>query len=138
MACECLGGRRIVDTLLLVAPALSPTYNLTRALGAVKRCFALVSPKDRWLLGAGTRVFGTIDRRFGAAAGQVGFQLPANLDKIGRDSYSRVQEVHWSATLAREGPSGGHIGWMSERFLAKHLLPILSGRPLIETTPVGG
>jgi len=136
MACEHLRGRRLIDTLLLAAPALSPTYNLAPALGAVERCYALISPKDRWLLGTGTTIFGTIDRCCAPAAGMMGFRIPRESSRRDRESYSRIQEVHWTPELKRDGPSGGHIGWMSERFMRKHLLPLLSGKPLVEARPV--
>ena len=53
-----------VEAAVLLAPALSPGYDLTRALRAVRREMVVFwSPMDVFVLGLGTRIFGTIDRR---------------------------------------------------------------------------
>jgi hypothetical protein len=134
-ACEALRNRPIVDTLVLACPALSPEYNLGPALRAVQRCYALVSPKDRWILGLGTCVFGTTDRRFGRAAGMVGFRIPQGLSAEDRAAYARLFEIHWEPWFRAEGHSGGHTAWPAVPFLRKHLLPMLHGRPLLPVRP---
>lgn len=130
-ACEFLNGRGGVTTLLLACPALSPTYDLRPALRSVQRCYALVSPHDRWVLGVGTRVFGTMDRCFCSAAGQVGFRLPVGLSGADRSSYNRFWEVPWTPSLGDDGHHGGHTGSARVSFLRRHLLPILRGKPLL-------
>ena len=77
------------------------------------------------LLGVGTRLFGTIDRRRTRAAGMVGFRIPADASRSDRAAYERFAQVSWSPALKRFGVSGGHIGWLSEVFLAEVLLPML-------------
>ena len=63
---------------MLLAPALSPGYDLTAALRAVRREIVVFwSPLDLIVLGAGTRLFGTIDRVKTVGAGLVGFRVPA-------------------------------------------------------------
>ncbi len=65
-----------VARAILLAPALSPGYDLTRALQAVKSELVVFwSPLDVFVLGAGTRVFGTADRVRTASAGLVGFRI---------------------------------------------------------------
>lgn len=130
-ACERLCGQAKVGTLALVCPALSPEYNLGPALRSVDRCYALVSARDRWLLGAGTRLFGTTDRYFGPAAGQVGFRRPPSLAADDAAAYERLHEIRWSPALLDDGHSGGHTGWARVKFLRKHLLPIICGEPLL-------
>ncbi len=130
-ACERLGGRAKIATLVLVCPALSPEYNLGSALRSVDRCYALVSARDRWLLGVGTTVFGTTDRRYGSAAGRVGFGRPASLSDDDARAYNRLREIRWSPALIEDGNSGGHTGWARVSFLRKHLTPILRGEPLL-------
>ncbi len=122
-ACEHLCGRRLLETLVLACPAVSPEYNLAPALRAVKRCYALVSPYDRFILGAGTSVFGTTDRRFTPAGGCVGFRRPKDLSTEEVTSYARLRETTWSPALRKVGHPGGHTGWVSVRFLSHHLLP---------------
>lgn len=134
-ALEALKGRKIVETLILGCPALSPTYPLARALRCVTRAYALVSDRDRYLLGLGTRMFGTTDRRYCSAAGRVGFRLPPQATADDVQAYDRLREIHWSPELVADGHYGGHTGWLNERFLRNHLVPMLHGNPLMPTRP---
>lgn len=132
-ACESLRGRQVVDTAILACPALSPGYNLAPALRAVRRCYALVSHCDRWILGAGTRLFGTMDRCFGASGGLRGFRIPPELAPADSALYDRLREIRWTPALRRDGHHGGHTGWPMPRFLRRHLLPLIQGTPLLPT-----
>ncbi len=136
-ACEHLRGRPVVETMILACPAVSPAYNLAPALRAVQRCYALVSHRDRWILGTGTRIFGTVDRKFGSAAGRVGFLLPPDLSAEDRALYQRLGEIRWSSDLRAEGHHGGHTGWPMPRFLQRHLVPMLLGQPLLPVNQIG-
>lgn len=130
-ACEQLDGRPLIDTLILAGPALAPDYNLGRALRAVKRCYALVSHRDTWILGVGTRLFGTIDRFHGDAAGQVGFKIPAGLSPEDSQAYGRLREIPWLPALGGLGHHGGHTSWASVAFLRRHLPTMLEGSPAL-------
>ncbi len=130
-ALEALRGRRIIETLVMACPALSPEYNLGPALRTVVRGYALISRRDTGILGLGTRIFGTTDRRFVGAAGLRGFQRPAWLSLEDREAYERFREIQWEPSLKAEGHTGGHTGWIAERMLRHHLLPILRGEPLL-------
>lgn len=132
-ALESLRGRVPVDTLLLVGPGLSPTYYLAPALQSVQRCYALISAKDTFILGMGTRVFGTTDRRYVAAAGCTGFRVPLGLDAAGRAAYDRLAEIHWTPEFTQWDHYGGHTGWTAVPFLRAHLMPLLRGRPTLPT-----
>ena len=134
-ALEALRGRRIVETLIMPGPALSPEYNLGPALGAVQRAYALVSERDAGILGVGTRMFGTTDRRFTRAAGMVGFRRPTGLSAEDAEAYQHLGEIRWTPVLAEDGHLGGHTGWADVRLLRRHLLPLLRGEPLL---PVHG
>lgn len=136
-ALESLKGRPLIDTLILGCPAISPEYDLSKALSTVRRAYSLVSALDRFLLGIGTRIFGTTDRQFCAAAGQTGFRMPPNETPATMTNYEKLLEIHWHSSLQIDGHYGGHTGWLNERFLKKHLLPMLRGQPLIATTPIG-
>lgn len=136
-ACEALRGRGRIETLVLPCPALSPTYNLGPALRSVKRCYALVSSRDTVLLGLGTRIFGTTDRVFTAAAGQVGFQMPDGIDEEDARAYQRLREIRWSPQLREVRHNGGHIGWSALPFLREHLPEILRGNPRLPTYAIG-
>ena len=130
-ALEALRGREIVETFVMLGPALSPEYNLGPALGAVRRAYALISERDVGILGLGTQVFGTTDRRFTRAAGLTGFRLPANLSTQDAEAYRRLGEIRWTPVLKEDGHLGGHTGWASGRLLCRHLLPLLHGEPLL-------
>lgn len=132
-ACERLRGRPIVETLILACPALSPGYNLGPALHAVKRCYALVSSRDWLMLGLGTRIFGTTDRRFTSAAGLVGFRLPADASPEDLQAYSRLCQIEWSPSLINDANYGGHAGWIDVSFLRRHLPALLRGQPHLAT-----
>jgi len=137
-ACEQLRGRPFVETMVLACPALSRKYNLGPALRAVRRCIALISRRDRFLLGAGTRLFGTVDRRFEPAAGLRGFALPDAVPPEDRAAYARLREIWWDPSLHVLGHHGGHTGWGRVSFLRKHLLAMLDGAPHLPTHPVFG
>src|SRR5271157_2154484 len=63
-----------VERAIFLAPALSPGYDLTTALRAVRSEMVVFwSPLDLFISGAGTRVFGTADRVWTASAGFAGF-----------------------------------------------------------------
>lgn len=116
-----------VERAILLAPALSPRYDLTRALRAVRReMVVFTSPLDVIILGAGTRVFGTIDRVRSAGAGLVGFEVPgpgASGDRA--DAYAKLRQVRWRPSMVGAGHLGGHFGTDSPRFLRRHVLPML-------------
>src|SRR5439155_5076711 len=77
-----------VEAAVLISPALSPTYDLTRALRAVRREMVVFwSPLDVIVLGVGTRIFGTIDRIKTVSAGMVGFRPPAAGEEDRRAQY---------------------------------------------------
>ena len=135
-ALEQLRGRRLVETLAMGCPALSPQYNLGPALQAVTRAYALVSHRDRGILGLGTRIFGTTDRKFGPAAGAVSFRIPPDASEEDIRAYARLREIRWSPGLKETGHHGGHTGWVSSPFLQQHLLPILRGKPLLSVHEV--
>ena len=128
-ACEQLGSRVKIETLVLACSALSPTYNLGPALRSVERCYALVSERDHVILGFGTRVFGTMDRQYVSAAGRMRFSRPRSLSPQDVGAYDRLREIRWTPNLRAAGNAGGHSGFASVPFLREHMLAILRGEP---------
>ncbi len=117
-----------VERVILLAPALSPRYDLTRALRAVRAELVVFwSPLDVFILGLGTLVFGTIDRARTAGAGLVGFAAPAEGDRSGARNcaYSKVRQIRWRPAMITTGYLGGHFGPDSPLFLKKYVLPLL-------------
>ena len=67
-----------VESVVLLAAAVSPGHDLSRALRAVAREMVVFwSPLDLIVLGAGTWLFGTADRVRTRGAGLVGFRRPS-------------------------------------------------------------
>jgi pimeloyl-ACP methyl ester carboxylesterase len=117
-----------VERVVLLAPALSPGYDLTRALGRVRRDIVVFwSPLDVFVLGLGTLVFGTIDRVKSVSAGLVGFRQPAadQADPQSSARYARLRQVRWRMAMAATGHFGGHVGPDSPVFLKKYVVPLL-------------
>ncbi len=127
LALEALPEGETVDLAILLAPALSPTYDLTEALGKTRHGIAnFYSRYDVGFLGLGTTVFGSIDRDMGASAGAVGFRVPPGLSEEGRRLYAdRLRQIAWNERLRRAGAYGGHFGWASKRFAREYLAPLI-------------
>lgn len=128
-------GGPVVDRAVLLAPALSPGYDLAPALGNVRRDLVVFwSPLDVFILGAGTRIFGTSDRVFCSGAGRVGFLRPqAGADAPARLAlYKKLRQIRWSARMSSTGYLGGHLGTDSPRFLKKYVAPLLRVEPAAE------
>ncbi len=129
--------RPIINKLILLCPALSPTYNLAPALTVVDKCYAFVSRKDSGILGLGTSIFGTTDRKKCPAAGMVGFQIPNDASAEDRKAYTRLVEIRWTPALKSVGHAGGHTGWANPKFLKKHVVPLIVDGPTLPTFAVG-
>lgn len=136
LALEALPAGRQIDMAILLAPALSPKYDLSRALRRVRAGIcSFYSEQDVSFLKVGTTLFGPIDRAFGFSAGAVGFEIPLGLKKEDRQLYfDRLRQVSWNERLQRHGASGTHLGWTSRRFAREYLAPLIqrneAGRPL--------
>jgi Serine aminopeptidase, S33 len=117
-----------VERVILLAPALSPGYDLARALRAVHREMVVFwSPLDVLILGAGTRLFGTVDRVKSVSSGLVSFQVPSadDSDPASNQGYAKLRQVRWRPRMAATGYFGGHLGPDSPLFLRKYVVPLL-------------
>jgi len=129
-AAEKLGRRARIDVLVLAASALSPGYPLAGALRHVRTCYALTSRRDVALLGVGTTIFGTIDRKHGPSAGLGGFRnahAPADA--------GRFVTIPWERDMCALDHTGHHTGAASVPFIRERIIPLLrvastSQRPL--------
>lgn len=112
-----------VRTLLLLASALSPGYDLTAALRHVDgHAISLYSVHDDVVLGAGTEVFGTIDRIKSPAAGYVGFHAPATGLT---PAYQKLIQIPYDPAWANLNNPGDHIGPTDRVFSRAVLAPLL-------------
>jgi hypothetical protein len=117
-----------IERVVLLAPALSPGYDLTGALRAVRNDLVVFwSPCDVFILGLGTTLLGTIDRVRCRSAGLVGFRAPTSC-QAGEDhasAYTKLRQVRWEPRMAKLGNFGGHLGPDSPFFLNSYVAPLL-------------
>jgi pimeloyl-ACP methyl ester carboxylesterase len=112
-----------IDSLLLLSPALSPQYDLSKALRHVRgKVYAFYSPYDVAILGIGTHMFGTIDGVKTDAAGKTGFAKPAGADDA---QYAKLVQVPYDSSWVRVGNIGDHIGTLSRPFARRVVAPLL-------------
>ena len=108
-----------VQTLVMLASALSPRYDLTTALKHVRgKAYLYYSNGDTLVLGAGTKLFGTVDGVNSEAAGLVGFSRPKVADA---KQYEKLVQVPYDKGWLAYHDTGDHIGCMSRSF-ARHVL----------------
>lgn len=115
-----------VSSVILLAAALSPDYDLRPALRRTQfGIFNYYSERDRVFLDAGTRVAGTIDRSFTSSAGSVGFRRPAGLEAGDRVLYDKLQQIAWKPEMSWCGNLGDHFGWTNPGFVRRYLAPLV-------------
>lgn len=118
----------MVEAVVLMAPALSPGYDLSRALRRVRtRMYVFSSPHDRLLLDWGTRLVCTMDGQQCRAAGLYGFVMPPGAD---RRQYAKLDpQPYRREWLLRYGNFGGHLCTLRPQFARRYIAPLmLSGR----------
>lgn len=127
LALEALPEGEQVEQVLLLAPAISPDYDLSVALRHTRYgVINFYSHKDVGLLKIGTTVFGSVDRKHGESAGAVGFVSPLGLGKADRYQYAtKLRQVRWTSLLKRYGANGSHLGWTTRKFAASYLAPLI-------------
>ncbi|MBN2560058.1 MAG: hypothetical protein JXQ75_03915 [Phycisphaerae bacterium] len=127
MATEALPRDVELTSVILLAPAVSPTYDLRRALRRTQYgIFNFYSEHDRGYLVLGTSLFGTVDRRYGPSAGAVGFERPKLDDPEVDALYAKLHQVRWRPEMRADGHGGGHTGWTDRRFVRRHLAPLVN------------
>lgn len=118
----------MLERIVLLSAAVSPSYDLRRALQATRaEIVSFHSPYDQFILNLGTRQFGTIDRVYGPSAGLYGFRLPdpAELSEADRALLRRVVQIPWSARMLLEMHNGLHTGTSLPGFLSAEVAPWL-------------
>lgn len=124
-AAEQLPPDVMVDNIVLVQVSLSRDYDLTRAASKVRgRIVNLYAPLELVMLGLGTTIFGTMDRKHGFSAGKDGFEL----EKAIPDPALRhkLEQQSWSTKALWSGHLGTHLSlygkqWNKE-YVAMYLL----------------
>lgn len=112
-----------IDTLVMLSPAMSPTYDLTKALSRVRRsAYVFTSPHDWIYLGLGTRLVGLMDGVKGIGAGLVGFQRPPGGDPA---QYAKLVLFKHQLAWVRYGNFGHHTGALTTFFGRNVVSPLL-------------
>jgi len=112
-----------VDAAFLLAPALSPDYDLSAALRHIRKTmYVFYSQNDYLVLGAGCRLCGTMDGEFTDAAGFVGFVTPKTAEAV---QYLKLKQIPYNPAWGWLGNFGDHIGPMSRPFAAKIIAPLV-------------
>jgi pimeloyl-ACP methyl ester carboxylesterase len=114
----------MVDAVFLMAPALSPGYDLSAALRHVRgHMYVFYSKYDYLVLGAGCTLCGTIDGELTDAAGYVGFVPPKSADP---GQYKKLDQIPYDPAWLPLGNFGDHVGAMARRFVAKIIAPLVT------------
>lgn len=122
-ALEKLPADVMVDGVLLLSPALSRDYDLTAALKHVRgKMYVFSSNADLFVLGLGTSVFGTIDRKKGDSAGRSGFVCPVGADP---KQYEKLVARPYEKAWVQFDNIGDHVGVMSRKFSRYVLTPLI-------------
>ncbi len=113
-----------VERIILLAPALAPSYDLRPALRCSRRGVdSFHSPYDM-IGGVVLAVMGNADGQFLASAGCVGF-TPAH-DEDGDDAlYANLRQHAWDWEMSKTGYFGGHFGCTRSGFLREYVVPLL-------------
>jgi pimeloyl-ACP methyl ester carboxylesterase len=122
--------------VVLVQPALSPDYNLTTALRHLDgQLYHFYSPQDWVILGAGTEVWGTMDRANVESSGKVGFDAERAVpDPALR---ARLVQRRWEPEMRRSGHFGGHIPILGYEWNRTYVAPLLAPAPTSATASAG-
>jgi pimeloyl-ACP methyl ester carboxylesterase len=125
MALEDLPPDVQVDEVVLLAPAVSRTYDLTRALRHVRgHADVFYSQNDTLVLEIGTFLFGTVDGVHGEAAGHGGFVRPP---RGSSEAYAKLVVHPYSTDRRLYGDDGGHEGMLRPAVAAEVVAPLLPG-----------
>ncbi len=122
-ACRRLHRRGMIRKVVLLAGTLSPRYKLGHLAGKTSGIHSFSSPVDL-INGLGPLLFGSNDRRWGAASGMLGFRDPPEF----------VAQYAWRPSDMTLGYFGDHFTIVSPRFIAKRIAPLFDDLPATRTT----
>jgi pimeloyl-ACP methyl ester carboxylesterase len=118
-----------VERVVLLSSAVSPDYDLMPALRAVRiELVSFWSPKDKFILGLGTSIFGTADGVMGESAGLIGFRMPEQGCAADLAQYRKLRQVEWDESMRKTYNYGTHIGTSMPLFMRDYVAPLVGGR----------
>lgn len=124
----------IVTGAILLAPAISPAFDIESALRRTTcGIWNFRSWGDLPILATGSLFIGNVDGRRSLAAGVRGFASHIPRPKSPKDdathpSAPQLHEVPWAPAMLPDANFGGHFGCVNRRFIRRRVAPILVGR----------
>jgi pimeloyl-ACP methyl ester carboxylesterase len=130
MALEELPPNRKITGAVLLAPALSPDYDLRLALSRTESgIHNFYSPYDVPIMMVLSTAFGTMEGRHTIGAGGVGFKTPADLTGEDRKRYEEMLVQHaYTFDMAAEGHLSDHFGWTKSGFIRRWVAPLVTSQ----------
>ncbi len=134
---EALPNGREIKRAVMIAPAISPRYDLSCALQSISdRIYHVRSPLDLYFLGFGTCAVGTLDRKHCPSAGNRGFCLPHETEGERYHLYrEKFTQIDYSIKMLKDWHYGGHLSCMNRVFVEKHIATLLTQLPDIIMKP---
>jgi pimeloyl-ACP methyl ester carboxylesterase len=124
MVLEALPQDVHVRNVALVHAAISTDYDLTNALQHVNGTLHnYYSEYDVFILGAGTSIFGNIDRKKDPAAGCKGFNLEKAVPN--HNDINKVEQHAWKIDDLKKGQWGGHAAIAFYNWNKQYIAPLL-------------
>jgi pimeloyl-ACP methyl ester carboxylesterase len=120
-----------IDRIIVVAPAVSCTYDLTRALKTSRGGIDNFYSEDDSLLDHMAESVGTADGMKCRPAGVTGFRL-ASSDRNDCEAYRNIRQHRW--TIDYSG-GGGHYTWTRYHNVKKTIMPMFSAPTMIYDGP---
>jgi pimeloyl-ACP methyl ester carboxylesterase len=109
-------------TVILLAPALSPDFNLKPALGHCRTIQVFYSEDDWFWQGLGPQITGEYDGAHRSGAGRRGFTLYGLDEEEKKRVIQHAYEPDWESF----GVYGGHFDWLRPAFGAEVLEPLVN------------
>jgi pimeloyl-ACP methyl ester carboxylesterase len=118
-AAELLPESSRISTIVLHAASISPGYDVNDAAKRITHAIISVeAPGDLVLLGFGTLLFGTSDRRWCASAGLVSW----------RTKHTKLISMRWRPSWLRQFHFGNHTSSASKTLIRDFIAPMLLTR----------
>ncbi|MBI2807287.1 MAG: hypothetical protein HYX68_20075 [Planctomycetes bacterium] len=114
-----------VDRVIVLSPAVSCFYDLTRALKTSKYGIDNFYSTEDGILEIAEEKVGTAEGLKTPMAGRVGFRL-ASSDKKEIEAYRAVRQIRWTQDYCG---SGGHFAWTLRHNLKKTVVPMFFCAP---------
>lgn len=120
-----LSGPIEVGPVILLAPSLSPDFDLRPALKHADIIHVFYNSNDDFWQGWGPIVFGTYDGAHRSGAGRTGFSLA----RFSPGEKARVIQHPYQGEWNDLGNHGGHFDWMAEPFVGAIIKPLIDRSP---------